>query len=55
LINAAYKETQPVNVMAEHQTLADEDTQYNQPLWKRMKYSGDKAAGKIAEDQDKLI
>ena len=41
--------------MAEHKTLQDEDNEFNQPLWKRMKYTTDKKDGKITEDPDKLV
>lgn len=55
LINAAYSQTQPINVLAEHKTLEDEDSEFNQPLWKRMKYTEDKKKGKIFTDEDKLV
>ena len=69
LINAAYSQTQPVNVLgnlsflnllltkiqAEHKTLEDEDAEFNQPMWKRMKYQDDKKKGKIVVDEEKLV
>ncbi|CBY10058.1 unnamed protein product [Oikopleura dioica] len=55
LINAAYSQTQPINVLAEHKTLEDEDAEFNQPMWKRMKYQDDKKKGKIVVDEDKLV
>ena len=55
LINTAYQQTQPVNVLAEHKTLEDEENEFNQPLWKRMKYTDDKKKGKIVEDLEKLV
>ena len=70
LINAAYSQTQPVNVLgnsylisntsewlllAEHKTLEDEDAEFNQPMWKRMKYQDDKKKGRIVVDEDKLV
>ena len=55
LINKAYQQTQPVNVMAPHKTLEDEEVEFNQPLWKRMKYTDDKKKGKVTIDEDKLV
>jgi len=42
-------------LLAEHKTLEDEDAEFNQPMWKRMKYQDDKKKGKIVVDEDKLV
>lgn len=41
--------------MAPHKTLEDEEVEFNQPLWKRMKYTDDKKKGKVTIDEDKLV